>query len=140
MKTQTFCSVWDAIEDTKANAEHMKLRSQLMMALDQFVKDNKFTQTQAAKVFGVTQPRISDLLRGGISKRGVVYGPMAEVTYNSLQYMTDADTKAMAVYLKSLGEGSPPAKESSGPGRGDWLRPPASGQRPPARHRKPDRP
>jgi mono/diheme cytochrome c family protein len=56
---------------------------------------------------------ISDLLRGGISKRGVVYGPMAEVTYNSLQYMTDADTRAMAVYLKSLGEGSPPAKESS---------------------------
>jgi len=57
---------------------------------------------------------ISNLLRGGISRRGVVYGPMAEVTYNSLQYMTDADTKAMAVYLKSLGEGSPPGKESSG--------------------------
>jgi mono/diheme cytochrome c family protein len=56
---------------------------------------------------------ISNLLRGGISKRGVVYGPMAEVTYNSLQYMTDADTKAMAVYLKGLGEGSPLAKESS---------------------------
>jgi mono/diheme cytochrome c family protein len=57
---------------------------------------------------------ISNLLRGGISKRGVVYGPMAEVTYNSLQYMTDADTRAMAVYLKSLGEGSPLVKESSG--------------------------
>jgi mono/diheme cytochrome c family protein len=56
---------------------------------------------------------ISNLLRGGISRRGVVYGPMAEVTYNSLQYMTDADTKAMAIYLKSLGEGSPLAKESS---------------------------
>ena len=56
---------------------------------------------------------ISDLLRGGISKRGAVYGPMAEVTYNSLQYMTDADTRAMAAYLKSLGEGSPPGKESS---------------------------
>ena len=56
---------------------------------------------------------ISNLLRGGISRRGVVYGPMAEVTYNSLQYMTDADTKAMALYLKSLGEGSPPGKEST---------------------------
>jgi mono/diheme cytochrome c family protein len=56
---------------------------------------------------------ISDLLRGGISKRGAVYGPMAEVTYDSLQYMTDADTRAMAVYLKSLGEGSPLEKESS---------------------------
>ena len=27
---------------------------------------------------------------------------MAEVTYNSLQYLTDADVRAMAVYLKSL--------------------------------------
>lgn len=67
MKTQTFGSVWDAIEDTKADAEHMKLRSQLMMALERFVKDNKLTQAQAAKVFGVTQPRISDLLRGKIN-------------------------------------------------------------------------
>ncbi len=56
---------------------------------------------------------IADLLRGGISKRGAVYGPMAEVTYNSLQYMTEADTRAMAVYLKSLGKGSPLEKESS---------------------------
>ena len=51
---------------------------------------------------------ISDLLRIGISKRGAVYGPMAEVTYNSLQYMTEADTRAMAVYLKSLAERSVP--------------------------------
>jgi mono/diheme cytochrome c family protein len=51
---------------------------------------------------------ISDLLRTGISRRGAVYGPMAEVTYNSLQYMTEADTRAMAVYLKSLAEGSVP--------------------------------
>jgi len=33
---------------------------------------------------------------------------MAEVVYNSLQYLTDGDTRAMSVYLKSLGEGSPP--------------------------------
>ena len=45
---------------------------------------------------------ITDLLKKGISHRGVVYGPMAEVTYNSLQYLSDADTRAMAVYLKSL--------------------------------------
>jgi mono/diheme cytochrome c family protein len=56
---------------------------------------------------------IASLLRDGISKRGVVYGPMAEVTYDSLQYMTEADARAMAIYLKSLGEGTPPARESS---------------------------
>jgi len=56
---------------------------------------------------------IAGLLRDGISKRGVVYGPMAEVTYDSLQYMTEADARAMAVYLKSLGEGTPPGKETT---------------------------
>ena len=45
---------------------------------------------------------IVDLLQVGVSNRGTVYGPMAEVVYNSLQYMSDADTEAMAVYLKSL--------------------------------------
>ena len=44
---------------------------------------------------------IVDLLQKGVSKRGTVYGPMAEVTFNSLQYMSDADVRAMAVYLKS---------------------------------------
>jgi len=51
---------------------------------------------------------ISDLLRTGVSARGVVYGPMAEVVYNSLQYLSEEDTRAMAVYLKSIGQGTPP--------------------------------
>src|SRR6185369_2050440 len=45
---------------------------------------------------------IGDVLQVGISSRGTTYGPMAEVVYNSLQYMTDEDTEAMAVYLKAL--------------------------------------
>jgi mono/diheme cytochrome c family protein len=57
---------------------------------------------------------IVDLLRNGISHRGAVYGPMAEVTFNSLQYLSDADVRAMAIYLKSLGQGSPPGTEVSG--------------------------
>ena len=51
---------------------------------------------------------ITDLLKTGVSARGVVYGPMAEVVYNSLQYLSDDDIRAMAIYLKSLGQGSPP--------------------------------
>jgi mono/diheme cytochrome c family protein len=54
---------------------------------------------------------ISNLLRNGVSHRGAVYGPMAEVTFNSLQYMDDADIRAMAVYLKSLGQGHALAPE-----------------------------
>ncbi|MDE1179622.1 cytochrome c [Paraburkholderia sp.] len=59
---------------------------------------------------------IVDLLQAGISDRGAVYGPMAEVTYHSLQYMSDDDVKAMAVYLKTLPDNDrgrksgPPAK------------------------------
>jgi mono/diheme cytochrome c family protein len=53
---------------------------------------------------------ISDLLRTGVSSRGVVYGPMAEVVYNSLQYLNDDDTRAMAVYLKSLAQGTSPER------------------------------
>ncbi|MYM33323.1 c-type cytochrome [Duganella sp. FT94W] len=51
---------------------------------------------------------IMDLLQTGVSHRGTVYGPMAEVTFNSLQYLSDADVKAMAVYLKSLPGDDPP--------------------------------
>lgn len=45
---------------------------------------------------------ISELLQSGVSTRGAVYGPMAEVVHNSLQYLSDADIHAMAVYLKDL--------------------------------------
>lgn len=67
MKRETFVSVWDAIEDTPAEAENMKLRSALMISLKQHVTRAGLNQTQAAKLFGVTQPRVSDLLRGKIN-------------------------------------------------------------------------
>jgi mono/diheme cytochrome c family protein len=63
---------------------------------------------------------IVDLLQAGVSNRATVYGPMAEVTYNSLQFMNDADIRAMAVYLKSLPADQPLAADAaSSPLRGD---------------------
>ncbi len=61
-----FDNVWDAIEDTPALAENMKLRTSLMLALKDHIAREGLTQSQAAKIFGVTQPRISDLIRGHI--------------------------------------------------------------------------
>jgi predicted XRE-type DNA-binding protein len=61
-----FENVWDAIEDTPALAENMKLRTSLMLALKDHIAREGLTQSQAAKIFGVTQPRISDLMRGRI--------------------------------------------------------------------------
>ena len=48
------------------------------------------------------------LLRTGVSRRGVVFGPMAAVVHDSLQYLTEADVTAMAVYLKSLAQTEAP--------------------------------
>jgi predicted XRE-type DNA-binding protein len=71
MSNKRFASVWDAIEDTSAQAENMKLRSALMMALKERIAHEGFSQSQAAKAFGVTQPRISDLTRGKIELFGL---------------------------------------------------------------------
>ncbi len=66
MSAEHFASVWDAIEDTPAEAENMKLRAALMMSLEQHIKAQGWTQTEAARRLGVTQPRVSDLMRGKI--------------------------------------------------------------------------
>lgn len=71
MSKQRFASVWDAIEDTSEAAENMKLRSVLMIALKAHIAHAGLSQSQAAKVFGVTQPRVSDLMRGKINLFGL---------------------------------------------------------------------
>lgn len=67
MSNQEFCNVWDAIEDTPENAQNMKLRSSLMMVLESHISRHGLSQVEAAKIFGVTQPRVSDLIRGKIN-------------------------------------------------------------------------
>ncbi len=59
--------------------------------------------------------QIASLLKSGTSDRGAVFGPMAEVTHDSLQYLSDDDATSMAVYLKSLLESKPAAAGSSDP-------------------------
>jgi predicted XRE-type DNA-binding protein len=71
MSNERFASVWDAIEDTPEAAENMKLRSVLMTALKNHLTRTEMSQTQAAKLFGVTQPRVSDLMRGKINLFGL---------------------------------------------------------------------
>ncbi|KAF0164798.1 MAG: hypothetical protein FD157_1962 [Rhodocyclaceae bacterium] len=66
-KPQRFASVWDAIEDTPQQAVSMRARAELMMAMQSWVKASGKTQADAARLFGITQPRMSDLMRGKIS-------------------------------------------------------------------------
>jgi len=49
----------------------MKRRSELISALKEYISRAHLSQSQAAKVFGVTQPRISDLTRGKIDLFGL---------------------------------------------------------------------
>ena len=71
MSDEQFSSVWDAIEDTPAEAENMKLRSALMMALERHIKAQGWTQAETARRLHVTQPRVSDLMRGKIDLFGI---------------------------------------------------------------------
>jgi predicted XRE-type DNA-binding protein len=71
MNNEKFNSIWDAIENTPEEAANMKLRSVLMMALKEHITRSGLNQSQAAKMFGITQPRVSDLMRGKISLFGL---------------------------------------------------------------------
>lgn len=66
LEYEEFQSVWDAIADTPEEAANLSLRSELMDEIEAIIKQNGWTQKQAAKRCGVTQPRINDLLRGRI--------------------------------------------------------------------------
>jgi len=48
-------------------AANLKVRAMLMAELEKHIRSKHLTQKQAAERFGVTQPRISDLMRGKIS-------------------------------------------------------------------------
>jgi predicted XRE-type DNA-binding protein len=64
-------SVWDVIENTPEKAENMRLRSSLMIALKQHLVGTGLRQGQIAKHFGLTQPRVSDLMHGKIDEFGL---------------------------------------------------------------------
>jgi len=56
---------------SRQEAEHLKIRSDLMIRLTRLIEARRPTQAHAARLFGVTQPRISDLVRGKIDRFSV---------------------------------------------------------------------
>ena len=67
-KVETYASVWDALADTPEQAANLRARAELMQQIAAVVKDKDWTQAEAAKRCGVTQPRLNDLLRGKVSR------------------------------------------------------------------------
>ena len=62
MASEQVTDIWAAIEGDPNLAHGLRLRSYLMMALSEHIKDKGLTQVAAAKLMGVEQPRISDLV------------------------------------------------------------------------------
>ncbi|MGA2218924.1 MAG: XRE family transcriptional regulator [Terracidiphilus sp.] len=71
LEMREFANVWDAIADTPEEAANLTVRSDLMDEIEAIIKTNGWTQKEAAKRCGVTQPRINNLLRGRIARFSV---------------------------------------------------------------------
>jgi len=67
-KAETYASVWDALADTPEQAANLRTRAELMQQIAAIVKENGWTQAEAANQCGITQPRMNDLLRGRVSR------------------------------------------------------------------------
>ena len=67
-KIESYASVWDAIADTPEQAANLRARAELMQKIADIVTETGWTQTEAARQCGVTQPRMNDLLRGRVSR------------------------------------------------------------------------
>jgi predicted XRE-type DNA-binding protein len=64
--TRSAGNVFEDLGFSPEEAENLKVRATLMMSLRQIIDNAGITQAQAAEAFGVTQPRVSDLVRGKI--------------------------------------------------------------------------
>ena len=67
-RVKTYDSIWDALADTPEQAANLRARAELMQQIAAIVKKRGWTQMEAARQCGVTQPRINDLLRGRVSR------------------------------------------------------------------------
>ena len=65
---ERFKSIFDAIAETPQEALNMKLRAGLIREIQAKVEAMGWTQAETAKQLGITQPRVSDLLSGKLSK------------------------------------------------------------------------
>lgn len=67
-RSKVYESVWDALADSPEQAANLRARAALMQQIAADVQKHRWTQAEAAKKCGVTQPRMNDLLRGRVSR------------------------------------------------------------------------
>ena len=61
-------TAFEALGFPPEEAEHLRIRAELMVALTRLIAERGWTQAEAARALGVTQPRVSDLVRGKIDR------------------------------------------------------------------------
>jgi predicted XRE-type DNA-binding protein len=86
-----FTSVWDAIADSAEDAENLRVRAQLMDKIIAVIGRKGWTQVEAARQCGTTQPRMNDLMRGPISRFSL--GALVKITA-SLGYRLKTNLRA----------------------------------------------
>ena len=64
MKAKTSKNVFTDLGYDAEEATNLRIRAALMVALTEHIRREDLTQKEAAKLLNVTQPRISDLIRG----------------------------------------------------------------------------
>lgn len=75
-------------------------------------------RSDQAGMQGMSVERAATLLRTGKGRHAVMMGPMADVVFESLQHLTEADARAMAVFLTDLPDQAPEMQTEQG-GAGD---------------------
>ncbi len=68
VEVRTYSSVWDAIADSPEEGSNLKLRAQLMDAIEAYILREGITQRVAAESLGIPRSRVSELVNGRISK------------------------------------------------------------------------
>jgi len=66
--TKGSANVFRDLGFSSVEAEHLRVRADLMLALEKLIARRQLTQTQAAKLLGVSQPRVNDLVRGRLHR------------------------------------------------------------------------
>ena len=61
-------TIFSALGFPSDQSANMRLRAQLIIEVEAILKARKMTQMEAAALFGVSQPRVSNLLKGRIDK------------------------------------------------------------------------
>lgn len=68
MEAQRYQNVWEALTDDPHEAKILSVKSKLTMLVVQHIRSKGLTQVEASKLTGVSQPRISNLMKGQLDK------------------------------------------------------------------------